>query len=76
MASTTDRDGINWLSCSENLEVEASVTRYSKTLPHVRRIIPEHSRGKEKIIIECAAHTIPFAKPERFNREVLRVFAP
>jgi hypothetical protein len=43
MASATDRDGINWLSCSENLGVEASVTRYSKTMPHVRPIIPEHN---------------------------------
>ena len=31
------------LSCSENLEVEASVTRYSNTLLHVRPVVPEHN---------------------------------
>jgi hypothetical protein len=43
MASTTAMDGITWLSCTENLEVEASVTRYSNILPHVRPIFPEHN---------------------------------
>lgn len=31
---------------------------------------------KEKVIFERAAHMIPFEEPERFNREVVRVFAP
>jgi pimeloyl-ACP methyl ester carboxylesterase len=31
---------------------------------------------KEKVIFERAAHMIPIEKPERFNREVVRVFAP
>ena len=31
---------------------------------------------KEKVVFEGAAHMIPFEEPERFNREVVRVFAP
>ena len=31
---------------------------------------------KEKVIFERAAHMIPFEEPERFNHEVVRVFAP
>jgi len=31
---------------------------------------------KEKVIFEQAAHMIPFEEPERFNREVVRLFAP
>ena len=31
---------------------------------------------KEKVIFENAAHMIPFEDPERFNREVVRVFGP
>jgi len=31
---------------------------------------------KEKVIFENAAHMIPFEEPERFNREVVRVFVP
>lgn len=30
----------------------------------------------EKVIFERGAHMIPFEAPERFNREVVRVFAP
>ena len=31
---------------------------------------------KEKVVFENAAHMIPFEDPARFNREVIRVFAP
>ena len=31
---------------------------------------------KEKVVFEHAAHMIPFEEPQRFNREVVRVFAP
>jgi len=31
---------------------------------------------KEKVVFELAAHMIPFEEPERFNREVVRIFAP
>jgi len=31
---------------------------------------------KEKVIFERGAHMIPFEEPERFNREVVRVFTP
>src|SRR6266851_2492441 len=42
-ASANARGGITQLSCSENLEVEASVARYSNTLPHVRPVVPEQN---------------------------------
>ena len=43
MARTTVRDRVTRLSCRDNVDVEALVTRYCKAIPHVYLIIPEHT---------------------------------
>src|SRR5690242_14268576 len=42
MARTTVRDRVTRLSCRDNMDVEALVTRYCIAIPHVYPIFPEH----------------------------------
>src|SRR5690242_21751552 len=43
MARTTVRDRVTRLSCMDNMDVEALVTRYCIAIPHVYPIFPEHN---------------------------------